>query len=308
MDDLQTAPSNNKIIMWAIVALVVIGIIILIVALVNSSQSSSSNGSSSGSNNNNTFNEDDDDNFNGRNRPTPDYSLNSIGEAARHADLASVEDFHVAGSKDDDNNHESHESNESHESPKNSNNNNKSEDVSLDLHSSSDGVLLNSDSNGVVVKEVVIDNSDFPTSLPSNDMIKVSEFTNAPGPSDSLLEMSELSPSELDIVNEFEKKGQSEEFQLSSPLLDTMNKSQNQETPAESHHMKILAPIFESKDVDKSELTIDNSVTNAASLSSDFSNPTDASVKKPTKKSKKNDNHAKGFAELANLGKNPYRK
>ena len=320
MDDLQTAPSNNKIIMWAIVALVIIGIIILIVALVNSSQSSNSNNSSSDSSNSNTFNEDDDDNFNGNNRPSPDYSLNSIGEAARHADLASVEDFHIAGSEDHEDHHESSESHESpknssesHESPKNSHDhNNTSENVSFDLHSSSNGVLINSDSNSIIVKEVVVDNSNLPTSLPSNDTIKVSEFTNAQGPSDSLPEMSELSPSELDIVNEFEKKGQSEEFQLSSPLLNTMNKSQNQETPVESHHMKILAPIFDSKNSDvtsdNSELTIDNSVTNAASLSSDFSNPTEASVKKPTKKTKKNDNHSKGFAELTNLGRNPYRK
>lgn len=389
MDDWQFAPSTNAIIITVIVVLVIVGLIILIVALINSGQSTSSNNTSSQTDFIEEEDEDDSDDedsdddgaFNAgpskpgapaklggsgqQNKPGSTLTFkptiqptapNPVDEAAREAELASVEEFLVGEVSDqngsgldrsiasdykltglsaDSGNDTPKISTGSKstpvgpsgdETPKISTSGKAAVDVSskvsisvpvgsakvseqaeasLSIDLMSEIVEDSGQSIDDDVPELSGDNleqaldatphiSDEPV-IHSDPTPKISDITAAPALSDTLPEVSELSPSEVEAIAVFEAAEQPKQTQSSStPLIDTMNKSQNQApaarplVPQPEKITPYIPPIVggkasNSSPDDTSGLTVEASMTNPASLSSDFSNPTEMSEKKGVK-------------------------
>ena len=356
MDDWQLTPSSSTIVIIIVVVLVIVGLIILLVAIWNSNQSTSSNSSSSGSNSNQNNqgdpqdqDDDNDDAFDGgAARPVPPHAgkppakpagkYSSIEEAARDAELATVEDFHGArNSCKDVHAPVSSDIKRYHnfdDTPKISGSikANSSVGLELSLHMESSS-KHSGDINLLFPHDSVPKISDIPQAAASSDSIpKVSVITKSLPPSDTLPDVSELSPSELEVAETFNDTKPSQILteiieNISQPLIDSMNKSQNEEELAHKTEIIDLSELAKEPQLEPgnaTELAVDSlyvpavsaadetlgqsfdaSVTNPASLSSDFSNPTEKSERKDKKGAKYNSNLTAGLASLTKSGLRP---
>ena len=282
MDNWQ-APSRKGIIITIIVILVIVGIIFLIIALVNSNQSS--NGDPPGQNGMGAGDYDDDsdeDGFGGRrnNASLAFRQTKEVERAARRAELASVEEIVI--DKECEAKYRYGES----QLPE-TENPSINEMATPDPEDSSEGISVDLKStmledSGKVLKELgmLVDNGS-----------RATDTTNAPAPSDSIPDASDLSPSEIEELHAFEE---AERLKSNSTfILDSMNKSVNHAPVAKSDESDAKP-----RD-DTSGLSIDASMTNPASLSSDFSNSTE----KSEKKAKKPKSSLRDMAKLINDNK-----